>query len=36
VTLTIGILCSMFTAVMLTRLMMVTWMRRFRPKTILV
>ena len=36
VTLTIGILCSMFTAVMLTRLMMVSWLRRTRPKTILV
>jgi len=36
VTLTIGILCSMFTAVMLTRLMMVSWLRRYRPKTILV
>src|SRR6185312_16025881 len=36
VTLSIGILCSMFTAVMLTRLMMVSWLRRYRPKTILV
>jgi preprotein translocase subunit SecD len=36
VTLTVGIITSMFTAVMLTRLLMVLWMRRFRPKTILV
>ncbi len=34
VTLTIGILVSMFTAIMLTRLMVVTWLRRTRPKAI--
>lgn len=34
VTLTIGILSSMFTAVVLTRLMMVTWLKRRRPKTL--
>ncbi len=34
VTLSIGILSSMFTAIMLTRLMVVTWLRRTRPKTI--
>ncbi|NNG05830.1 MAG: protein translocase subunit SecD [Inquilinus sp.] len=34
VTLSIGILSSMFTAVMLTRLMVVTWLRRTRPTAI--
>ena len=34
VTLGIGILASMFTAIMVTRLMVVTWLRRSRPKTI--
>jgi preprotein translocase subunit SecD len=32
VTLTIGIVTSMFTAVMVTRLMVVTWLKRTRPK----
>ena len=31
VTLTIGILTSMFTAIMVTRLMVVTWLRQTRP-----
>ncbi len=34
VTLGIGILASMFTAIMVTRLMVVTWLRRSRPKTL--
>ena len=34
VTLCIGISSSMFTAVMVTRLMVVTWLRRTRPKVI--
>ena len=34
VTLSIGILSSMFTAIMVTRLMVVTWLRRTKPKTI--
>jgi preprotein translocase subunit SecD len=34
VTLTIGIMASMFTAIMLTRLMVVTWLRRRRPATV--
>ncbi|WP_158045995.1 protein translocase subunit SecD [Skermanella pratensis] len=34
VTLAIGILTSMFTAVMVTRLMVVTWLRRTRPRAI--
>jgi len=34
VTLGIGILASMFTAIMVTRLMVVTWLRRARPKSI--
>ncbi len=34
VTLTIGILSSMFTAIMLTRLMVVTWLKQFRPKAL--
>lgn len=34
VTLTIGILASMFTAIMVTRLMVVGWLRRTRPKAI--
>ncbi len=34
VTLTIGILASMFTAIMLTRLMVVTWLRQRRPSTV--
>ncbi len=32
VTLSIGIVCSLFTAVLVTRLMVVTWLRRTRPK----
>lgn len=34
VTLSIGILASMFTAIMVTRLMVVTWLLRARPKTL--
>jgi protein-export membrane protein SecD len=34
VTLGIGILTSMFTAIMVNRLMVVTWLRRTRPKTL--
>lgn len=34
VTLTIGILCSMFTAILVTRLMIVVWLKKVRPKTI--
>jgi preprotein translocase subunit SecD len=31
VTLAIGIITSMFTAIMLTRLMIVVWLRKTRP-----
>ncbi len=34
VTLSIGIVASMFTAIMVTRLMVVVWLRRTRPKTV--
>lgn len=34
VTLALGILTSMFTAIMVTRLIVVTWLRRARPKAI--
>jgi preprotein translocase subunit SecD len=34
VTLTIGIIASMFTAVTVTRLMVYTWLRWARPRTI--
>ena len=34
VTLSVGILASMFTAIMLTRLMVVVWLRRTKPKTL--
>ncbi len=34
VTLTIGIMASLFTAIMLTRLMVVTWLRKAKPKRI--
>lgn len=36
VTLSIGILASMFTAVMLTRYIMIVWMRRARPQSVLI
>ncbi len=36
VTIFLGILISMFTATLLVRLMMTTWMRRYRPKTLKV
>ncbi len=34
VTLSIGIVTSMFTAIMLTRLMVIVWLRRFRPEAL--
>jgi protein-export membrane protein SecD len=34
VTLSVGILTSMFTAIMVTRLMLVAWLRRLRPQTL--
>ena len=34
VTLSIGIVTSLFTAIMLTRLMVVTWLRRTKPETL--
>jgi preprotein translocase subunit SecD len=36
VTLAIGIMTSMFTATMLTRLMVVSWLRRTKPQTLTV
>ncbi len=36
VTLSIGIVTSMFTAIMVTRLMVVTWLRRKRPRTLAI
>ena len=34
VTLTLGLITSMFTAIMFTRLLMVTWLRRTRPQSL--
>ncbi|MDE3015983.1 MAG: protein translocase subunit SecD [Pseudomonadota bacterium] len=34
VTLAIGIICSLYTAVLVTRLMVVTWLRKTRPKVL--
>jgi preprotein translocase subunit SecD len=34
VTLSIGVLTSLFSAILITRLLIVTWVRRFRPKAI--
>ena len=34
VTLAIGLLTSMFTAIMVTRLMVITWLRRRRPQVL--
>jgi preprotein translocase subunit SecD len=34
VTLSIGIVCSLFTAVLVTRLMVVTWLHKKRPKAL--
>lgn len=34
VTLSVGIISSMFTAILLTRLMIVTWLKRVRPKAL--
>jgi preprotein translocase subunit SecD len=36
VTLAIGLITSMFTAIMLTRLMVVTWLRRRRPRSLAI
>jgi len=36
VTLAIGLVTSMFTAIMLTRLLVVTWLRRRRPQTLAI
>jgi preprotein translocase subunit SecD len=36
ITLTLGLITSMFTAIMLTRLLMVTWLRRKRPQTLAI
>jgi protein-export membrane protein SecD len=35
VTISIGIVTSMFTAIVLVRMLMATWLRRARPKTLL-
>lgn len=34
VTLSVGIICSMFSAILLTRLMVVTWLKKNKPKTL--
>ena len=34
VTLSLGIMTSMFTAIMLTRMLIVIWLRRTRPQTL--
>jgi preprotein translocase subunit SecD len=34
ITLTIGIICSMFTAIVLVKLLMATWYRRYQPKAL--
>ena len=34
VTLAIGLVTSMFSAIMVTRLMVVTWLRRVRPQVL--
>ncbi len=36
ITLTFGLITSMFTAIMLTRLLMVTWLRRKRPQALAI
>jgi preprotein translocase subunit SecD len=36
ITLALGLLCSMFTAISLSRLIIVAWYDRRRPKTILI
>ena len=36
ITLTLGLITSMFTAIMLTRLLMVTWLRRRRPRALAI
>jgi preprotein translocase subunit SecD len=35
VTISIGIITSMFTAIVLVRMLMAMWLRRTRPKTLL-
>src|SRR5690606_28916746 len=34
VTLAVGIICSFFTAILVTRMMVVLWLERTRPKTL--
>jgi preprotein translocase subunit SecD len=34
VTLSIGVLTSLFSAILVTRLQIVTWLRRYKPKAI--
>jgi preprotein translocase subunit SecD len=36
ITLSLGLITSMFTAIMLTRLLMVTWLRRKRPQALAI
>lgn len=36
VTLAIGIICSLYTAVLVTRLMVVTWLHKTKPKTLVI
>jgi preprotein translocase subunit SecD len=36
VTLGLGVITSFFTAVMVTRLIVVTWLRRMRPKALVL
>ena len=36
VTLSIGILSSMFTALMLTKLVIILWMKKFKPEKIIL
>ncbi|NBX03604.1 MAG: protein translocase subunit SecD [Alphaproteobacteria bacterium] len=36
VTLAVGIICSLYTAVLVTRLMVVTWLRKTKPKTLAI
>ena len=36
ITLSLGLITSMFTAIMLTRLLIVTWLRRKRPQTLAI
>jgi preprotein translocase subunit SecD len=36
ITLSLGLITSMFTAIMLTRLLIVTWLRRKRPQALAI